>query len=135
MLPITTLLASILALLYVWLGLQVIKQRRKHQVLIGTGGKSELEWTIRAHANFAEYVPIGLILFACAEYNQTSRWLLSLFALMLLGGRGLHAYAFISTKRALNLRVYGMQLTLWTIIGLANWNIGYLIYTLHILKI
>ena len=66
MLLMTTLLASILALLYVWLGLQVITQRRKHQVLIGTGGNSELEWTIRAHANFAEYVPIGLILFACA---------------------------------------------------------------------
>jgi uncharacterized membrane protein YecN with MAPEG domain len=128
MLPITTVLASILALLYVWLGLQVIKQRRKHQVLIGTGGSSELEWTIRAHANFSEYVPLALILFACAEYNQTNAWVLSIFALMLLGGRAIHAYAFIGPQKELKQRVYGMKLTFWTIIGLANWNIGYLIY-------
>jgi len=128
MLPITTVLASILTLLYVWLGLQVIKQRRKHQVLIGIGGSTELEWTIRAHANFSEYVPLALILFACAEYNQTNVWVLSFFALMLLGGRAIHAYAFISKKRELKLRVYGMQLTFWTLIWLANWNIGYLIY-------
>ena len=130
MLVITTFLASSLAFLYIWLGLQVIKQRRKHQVLIGTGDNSELEWTIRAHANFSEYVPIALILFSCAEYNQTSAWVLAIFALMLLAGRGLHAYAFISTKREMKLRVYGMHLTIWMIVGLASWNIGYLIYKL-----
>ena len=128
MLPITTVLASILALLYVWLGLQVIKQRRKHQVLIGTGGSSELEWTIRAHVNFSEYVPMALILLACAEYNQTNAWVLSFFALMLLAGRAIHAYAFIGATRELKLRVYAMQLTFWALIGLAGWNIGYLIY-------
>lgn len=44
------------------------------------------------------------------------------FALMLLAGRAIHAYAFIGATRELKLRVYGMQLTFWTLIGLAGWE-------------
>jgi uncharacterized membrane protein YecN with MAPEG domain len=130
MLPVTTLLTSILGLLYVWLSLQVIKRRRKHGVLLGTGGNADLEWSVRAHANFAEYVPVALILFFCAEINQSNKWVLIVLAILFLAGRVIHAYAFLSTDRVLKLRVYGMRLTFWSIIGLASWNIAYLIYEL-----
>jgi len=129
MLPLTSLLASILALFYFWLSIEVIKRRRRHRVLIGTGGESDLEWAVRAHANFAEYVPITLLLYACAEVNQTPWWLLAMFAVMLLVGRAVHAYGFLYAKERVDLRITGMQFTFLTLTGLAFWNIGYLAYS------
>lgn len=107
--------------------MQVIKQRRLNKVPLGTGGVTDLEWAIRAHANFSEYVPITLILFACAEFNHIYSWLLYLLALLFFSGRALHAYAFINSKRDLKLRVYGMHLTIWTIFGLSLLNLGILV--------
>ena len=128
MLPMTTLLASVLALFYFWLSMQVIKQRRRHQVLIGTGGEQDLEWAVRSHANFAEYVPITLLLFACAELNQSPAWLLGVFAVLLLAGRAVHAYGFLYARERVDLRISGMKLTFLTLNGLAFWNIGSLVY-------
>lgn len=128
MLPITTILGSVLSLLFVWLSIQVIKRRRQFRVLLGAAGQDELEWAIRAQGNFSEYVPLALILFACAEYNKTDWKVLSLFAVMLLSGRLLHAYGFLFARHDLRFRVKGMMLTFWTLIGLSIWNIGFLGY-------
>lgn len=130
MLPLTTILASILSLVFVWLSIQVIKRRRQLKVLIGDGGQQELEWAIRAQGNFSEYVPITLILFACAEYNKTDWKVLLIFAGMLICGRLLHAFGFLFARDNLGYRVKGMLLTFWTIISLSIWNIGFLGYQL-----
>lgn len=130
MLPLTTILASVLSLIFVWLSIQVIKRRRKLKVLIGDGGQQELEWAIRAQGNFSEYVPIALILFSCAEYNKTDWRVLSVFAGMLVFGRLLHAHGFLFARDNLEFRVKGMKLTFWTIISLSIWNIGFLGYQL-----
>jgi uncharacterized protein len=128
MLPVTTILSSLLSLLFVWLSIQVIKRRRQLRVLIGAGGKQELEWAIRAQGNFAEYVPISLILIACAEFNKTDWRVLVIFAVMLVLGRLLHAYGFLFARDNLDFRVKGMMLTFWMIISLSLWNIGLLCY-------
>ena len=128
MLPVTTILASVLSLLFVWLSIQVIKRRRQLRVLLGAGGQQELEWAIRAQGNFAEYVPISLILIACAEFNKTDWRILVVFAVMLVSGRLLHAYGFLFARDNLNFRVKGMMLTFWMIISLSLWNIGLLCY-------
>ena len=52
MLLITSLVASIAAIIFVHLSFNVIKLRRKNQVRMGNGGVEELERAIRAHANF-----------------------------------------------------------------------------------
>lgn len=130
MLPLTTILASTLSLVFVWLSIQVIKRRRQLKVLIGDGGQQELEWAIRAQGNFSEYVPITLILFACAEYNKTDWKVLLIFAGMLICGRLLHAFGFLFARDNLGYRVKGMLLTFWTIISLSIWNIGFLSYQL-----
>jgi uncharacterized membrane protein YecN with MAPEG domain len=78
MLLITSVIASILTIIFVRLSFGVIKLRRKNQVRIGTGGVEELERAIRAQANFAEYVPIGLILISCLEANAAPWWLVLL---------------------------------------------------------
>jgi uncharacterized membrane protein YecN with MAPEG domain len=61
MLIITTLIACILAALFLRLSFGVIRLRRHHKVGLGSGGVDDLERAIRAQANFAEYVPIALI--------------------------------------------------------------------------
>jgi len=89
-------------------------------------GQKELEWAIRAQANFSEYVPITLILFACAEYNKTDWRVLSIFAATLILGRLMHSYGFLFARERLEFRVRGMMLTFWTMIALSIWNVGFL---------
>ena len=64
---VTPLFASIFALMYLYLSFGVIKFRLKHQVSLGTGEHSDLEKAMRTHGNFAEYVPLCLILLFLLE--------------------------------------------------------------------
>ena len=132
MLPITTVLVSALSLFFVWLSMQVINRRRAFRVLIGAGGKEELKWAIRAQGNFSEYVPITLILFAIAEFNQTDWRLLIVFAVILVLGRLLHAYGFLFAQDRLEFRVKGMMLTFAAIYTLSVWNVGFVGYQLFV---
>ena len=67
MLVTTAVFASILALMFIKLSLGVIALRRKNKVSLGAGGVDELERAMRAHGNFAEYVPLGLFLMGALE--------------------------------------------------------------------
>ena len=125
MLPITTVLAALFGLLYFWLSIQVIRRRRRMGVLIGTGDREDLKWAIRAHGNFAEYVPFSLILLALAEYQGMTPWLSLPLAFTLFSGRVMHAIGFLYCRNRLSLRVTGMTLTFWTILGLSVWNLGH----------
>ena len=69
MLLMTSIIAAILTIIFVKLSFAVIGLRRKNKVGLGSGGYDDLERAIRAQGNFAEYVPIGLILIACLELN------------------------------------------------------------------
>src|SRR3954469_25697768 len=66
---ITAFYLGILVLLYVVLGLQVSRLRRGNRVLFGDGDNIKLRSAIRAHANFAEYVPIIALLFGILEMS------------------------------------------------------------------
>ena len=54
--------AAVLAFIYIVLSVRVIRARRNAKVAIGTKGNAHLERKIRVHANFAEYVPLALLL-------------------------------------------------------------------------
>ena len=69
MLFITSIIASVLTVIFVRLSFAVIRLRRKNKVGLGSGGHEELERAIRAQGNFAEYVPFGIMLIACLEIN------------------------------------------------------------------
>ena len=60
---------AILALLYAALSLQVVRLRRKNRVGFGDGGNDTLRCAIRAHAHFAEYVPITALMAAMLEMS------------------------------------------------------------------
>ena len=126
MIVITTFYASLLALFFVWLSLYVIKLRRRFRVRLGDGENNELRAAISAQANAAQYIPFALLLMLILELNQAHVLLLHLLGLMLLSGRLIHARGIL--KDQIPLRVKGMQLTLFTLIGAAVANLLLLIF-------
>lgn len=120
---ITTLTASLLAILFLIISLKIIKLRKHYKISLGASGHDDLELVIRAHGNFAEYTPITLILMLCAEANKANSILLFIIALFFILGRMMHAYAFIFNKQHFKFRVRGMLLTFYPLIALAALNI------------
>ncbi len=114
---ITALYAAPLALLFVVLAFRVIGQRYRTRTAIGTGHDRGLERAARVHANFAEYVPIALLLILLAELLGAAAWWLHVSGAALLIGRAFHAYGVSQSQENLRLRQVGMVLTFTVIIA------------------
>ncbi|MFT2095263.1 MAPEG family protein [Acidiphilium multivorum] len=69
---------ALLALIYLVLSLWVGFGRFGFRVIHGDGGNDRLARRIRAHANFAEYVPLILLLAALLEASGAGRLEMSL---------------------------------------------------------
>ena len=123
---ITAIYAALLALLVVWLSLQVVRLRRAKQIRLGDGGDAQLQGAIRAQANAAEYIPVALILLLLLELSGGHPVLLHAGGAAFVMGRVLHARALLTDT--LRPRVLGMQFTLFTIIGLAIACLAYVGY-------
>ena len=115
--PITALYASLLAVVFIVLSFRTISTRRAQKVEIGDGGDKDLLRRMRVHANFAEYVPIALILLAAAESLGSPRLLLHGIGATLVIGRISHAYALSQSPHILSLRVFGMAATFAAIVA------------------
>jgi len=104
-LPITSLIAGIMALLLVPLSVQVSLRRAKTNTVFGDAGDETLRRRIRAHGNFIEYAPLGLIAIGLMEYRGAASWLVWLLGLGFLISRILHAlgmlFAATPTLRAM----------------------------------
>ena len=119
---ITGFYLGILALLYVVLGLQVSRLRRGHRVLFGDGDNIKLRSAIRAHANFAEYVPIIVLMVAMLEMSGMPALRVHLLMGALLVARLLHPLGMYVGPRTLQFqicRVGGILLTLMVMAGAA----------------
>ena len=126
LLPVTTILVSLMGLLFFRWSLRVIELRRKNKVSLGDGGHEDLQRAIRGQANCAEYAPIAVLLVLVAEIQASGPIMLGVVAILAAGfllGRILHGYAFAATAGNITLRVRGMQLTLMTIVLLAGFNL------------
>ncbi len=121
---ITSIYASLAALLIVRLSLAVIKLRRKNRVSVGDGGNEQLQLAIRTHANAVEYIPITLLLLLTLELNGAPTVLIHILGATLLIGRILHSMGL--PEKDLSKRVLGMQITIYLLIGLAILNILFL---------
>lgn len=117
--PITPLYASLLAVLFVLLSIRTLRLRGQYGVAVGPGKVPELHRAIRAHANFAEYVPITLLLLYFLEMQTPNRLLVHVFCSALLLGRMCHAFGISQVNENLNFRVTGMALTFIALIGSA----------------
>jgi uncharacterized membrane protein YecN with MAPEG domain len=125
MLPVTALFASVFTFFFIRLAFNVIKLRQSNRVALGTGGFDDLESAIRAHGNFAEYVPLGLILLGLLEANDGHQGLVAALGVTLLIGRLFHAQGLKTGN--LKKRVRGIKLTFGTLTTLAIVNIVYAI--------
>jgi uncharacterized membrane protein YecN with MAPEG domain len=120
MLPITSLYAALLALLFVVVSVRTISARKHARISLGSGDNKVLERRIRIHGNFAEYIPFALILLALSELAEVTPLILHSAGIALLLGRILHVYALDRETQKLSYRILGMQLTLTTLMVLAG---------------
>ena len=81
---------GLLGLLAVALTMNVVRLRRKKRISLGDGGDKETLAAIRAHANFMEFVPLGLILILTVM-NLYSGPIAGILAAALVVCRLLHA--------------------------------------------
>ena len=130
MLLITAIVAAVLTLILVKLSYAVIYLRRENKVSLGNGGNEALERAIRAQGNFAEYVPLSLILIACLELNGAPWWLVAIPGIALIVGRLIHAKGIQVPPPDFSKRVLGMKLTFATLITLAILNLVWVLYKL-----
>ena len=126
---VTLVTAGCCGLLYFVLSLRVVLGRQAHKVMIGDGGHDALLTRIRAHANFAEYVPLILILMALIEMRTGVTELLTSTGVLLFLIRIAHAVGM--ARPAPNpFRIAGAAGTWIILIGLSIWAIV-LAYTHH----
>ena len=130
MLLITSIIASVLTIIFIKLSFAVIGLRRRNKVGLGSGGHEDLERAIRAQGNFAEYVPFGMILLACLELNGAPWWLVAILGAALIIGRLLHAKGINVPPPDFSMRVLGMKFTFNTLIALIILNLALSLYKL-----
>lgn len=116
---VTPLYAGLLGILYILLAALVIRTRMSVRVALGSGGDELLDRRIRAHGNFAEYAPLGLILIGLLEAMAVSIYITHFMGIALVAGRLLHAISLSSLTKRPAARIAGMLLTL-TAIGVGS---------------
>jgi uncharacterized protein len=124
---ITPIVAAVLTVVYIRMAFNVIGLRRSNKVSLGSGGVDALERAIRAHGNFSEYVPLGLILMLVLEWNKAPTLLVGALGAMLVAGRLIHAKGIQETGTFKN-RILGMKLTFGSLGLLALANLGWLAF-------
>ena len=117
MVHITLIYAGLLGLLFLGLSFWVVKRRAQFGVMIGQGEAPELLAAIRTHGNFAEYVPLTLLLMALCELSGAGALWLHAGGAMLLVGRILHAIG-IQIPKAPNVPRFLGTLLFWLALGL-----------------
>lgn len=115
--------AAVLVLGFVWLSIRVIGLRRATKTGLGDGNDIFLRRACRAHANFAEYVPLALILLGMAEVAQAPVSLLHVLGFSLIAGRAIHAVAVSHEPELPVGRVVGMAATFTVLILAALINL------------
>jgi uncharacterized membrane protein YecN with MAPEG domain len=114
-LMVTPLYAGLLALLFIAMAWRVVRLRQSSRTAFGDGGSVDLLRVIRGHGNFAEYVPLALLLLALLELGRMSIYVLHALGLALLIARVMHAAA-LSFGNRFKWRVRGAGLTFAVIV-------------------
>ena len=117
--PITPLYAALLGLIFVALSVRTLLLRRRFSVAVGDGQQPLLQKAARVHANFAEYVPLALLLIFFLETQTDMIGTVHFLCVALIIGRLVHAYGVSQVEEDFRFRVIGMVLTLGVIIGAA----------------
>jgi len=118
LLQTTLCLAAAAAIINIWLSQRIGQLRHRHKISIGTGGNEMIERRMRAQLNFAENVPLVLILIAIIEMTgKAGLWLAPAGAVFMLG-RVLHGLGMDGDKFGWG-RMVGTLTTMLAQVGLA----------------
>jgi uncharacterized membrane protein YecN with MAPEG domain len=99
--PVTAITAALMGLMFIPLTARVIMARGAQKISLGDGSggtvafgedrsASPLLVAVRAHGNFAENVPLCLVLMGIAEAEGAARLLMVALGVMLVVGRVMH---------------------------------------------
>ena len=108
---IVLLYAALLALLFVGLSTRTLRLRRRLGIAIGDAGNESMLRAMRVHSNFAEYVPLSLLLIYLVEITGASPLLVHGLGIIVLLGRVSHAFGVSQTQENYVFRVAGMAMT------------------------
>ncbi|MCQ4161240.1 MAPEG family protein [Roseomonas sp. GC11] len=117
MLPLTTFYAALLGLLFLALSVAVSMGRARYRAHHGDAGQPRLQRLIRIQANFAEYVPLTLLLIGLNEAAGTAPALVRALLLALLVARLMHPFGMLAPEAS------PAQFALRAPAILANWAI------------
>lgn len=122
--PITTALyAGLLGFVAIALGVQAGRLRARLNIAIGDGGNQELLLAMRRHANFAEWVPLALVLVLLMELNGASGFWLHLLGITLVAARCAHAFDLQADSMQGKGRALGAGGTLLVVLIASLWLI------------
>lgn len=111
--------AAVFAVMYVGLAGLVIRQRFKTRVGLGDGQQPDLVKAVRIHGNFAEYVPLLLLLLLILEVQGAALWQLHLIGGLTLVGRVSHAIGLTKSSGTSLPRMIGMICTFSALLSAA----------------
>ena len=100
--------AAILVLIFVFLSVRVIQMRGSAKIGMGHGGNPVMERLIRVHGNFAEYVPLALLLLAFMEMQRHSIYIIHVLCIVLILARIIHAVGVTPVNENFPMRVLGV---------------------------
>ncbi|HWT11869.1 MAG TPA: MAPEG family protein [Allosphingosinicella sp.] len=121
-LPITLTIAGAAAILHVWLSVRVSRLRRPLKIGVGDGGNEVLARRMRAHGNYAENMPILLILLGFTELATGGNLWLWGAAILFILARIAHAFG-MDRAGANPLRVGGIAISWAVLLGLGVYAI------------
>lgn len=125
---ITSLYAGCLALLYLGISGWVVRVRVQQKVFAGDKGDPVMANAMRLHANFAEYVPLALILILLAELQGAPALALHALGAGLLLARAMHAAGMARMPHVSPLRGGGALLTFLVLFFGGAANIGHALF-------
>ena len=108
---VTPLYAAVLALMFIALSVRTLRLRRQLRIAVGDKGDQQMLRAMRVHANFAEYVPLTLLLMFMFETRSGTSVLTHALCVCLIVGRFAHAYGVGRVDEDYRYRVFGMSMT------------------------
>jgi uncharacterized membrane protein YecN with MAPEG domain len=113
---IVLLYAALLTLLFAGLSFRTLRLRRRLHIAIGDADNPTMLRAMRVRANFAEYVPLSLLLLYFVEATGASSLFVHALGLSVFAGRVIHAFGVSQVEEKYAFRVMGMVLTLGPLI-------------------